>query len=556
MVRFTQTRKKKNVYVKKPSHTNRKTYKNTSVLSKQLCTSAMSFQDCELAILRHAVDINEKKRGEEIAQTPEIMNMFGVVEDFIRKHKLICYGGTAINNILPKYDQFYNKEVDIPDYDFFSTEALKHAKMLADIYYQKGYTEVEAKAGVHKGTYKVFVNFIPVADITDLHEVLFRSISKEAIVREGIRYAPPNYLRMNMYLELSRPQGDVSRWEKVLKRMNLLNKHYPIAKPKQCTDFSFQRPMEKNKTEMESITQTVRNVFVKEGCVFFGAYASSLYASYNTNQIIENIPDFDVLVKEPKRVSLLVKEALEKEGYKNIKIFRHTAMGEIIPEHYELLMGVDTLAFLYYPISCHSYNTITIQGLKVNIATIDTMLSLYLAFLYANKPYFNETRILCLAELLFQIQRGNRLKQSGLLKRFTFQCYGEQETLEKMRAKKTKMFTKLKKGSAAYDEWFLKYNPALEPKNQRKRKPKPASLTTASNEKYMGENISYEIIEEDTPTAHSQKLDGVSKQSAEIVKRKEDDTSDVEDTDKSYMDLFHKPRNILNVNRRREGFLY
>ena len=31
-----------------------------------------------------------------------------------------------------------------------------------------------------------------------------------------------------MYLELSRPDGDVSRWEKVLKRLTLLNKHYPM----------------------------------------------------------------------------------------------------------------------------------------------------------------------------------------------------------------------------------------------------------------------------------------------------------------------------------------
>ena len=38
----------------------------------------------------------------------------------------------------------------------------------------------------------------------------------------GIQYAPPNFLRMNMFIELSRPAGDVSRWEKVLKRMILL----------------------------------------------------------------------------------------------------------------------------------------------------------------------------------------------------------------------------------------------------------------------------------------------------------------------------------------------
>ena len=33
---------------------------------------------------------------------------------------------------------------------------------------------------------------------------------------------------MSAYLELSRPFGDVSRWEKVLKRLTLLNKHYPL----------------------------------------------------------------------------------------------------------------------------------------------------------------------------------------------------------------------------------------------------------------------------------------------------------------------------------------
>ena len=73
-----------------------------------------------------------------------------------------------------------------------------------------------SKAGVHFGTYKIFVNYIPIADITYLHNTIFNSIKKESIVVNGIMYAPPNFLRMNMYLELSRPNGDVSRWEKVL----------------------------------------------------------------------------------------------------------------------------------------------------------------------------------------------------------------------------------------------------------------------------------------------------------------------------------------------------
>ena len=186
------------------------------------------FNERELDILRQAVDKAEERAGKRIANSPEIITIIKIVEDFIKSKKLVCYGGTAINNILPQQDQFYNKNIEIPDYDFFSPNALQHAKELADIYYSKGYTEVEAKAGVHTGTYKVYVNFIPVADITFLEDKLFKAISMESIHVNGIMYAPPNFLRMSMYLELSRPEGDVSRWEKVLKRLILLNKHYPL----------------------------------------------------------------------------------------------------------------------------------------------------------------------------------------------------------------------------------------------------------------------------------------------------------------------------------------
>merc|ERR1711871_731369 len=105
------------------------------------------------------------------------------------------------------------------DYDFYSSNALNDAKELSDIYNKKGFESVEAKAGVHFGTYKVFVNYIPVADITFLEKKLFNTIYKDSIKVDGIFYCAPNYLRMSMFLELSRPMGDVSRWEKVLKRL-------------------------------------------------------------------------------------------------------------------------------------------------------------------------------------------------------------------------------------------------------------------------------------------------------------------------------------------------
>ena len=133
-----------------------------------VCDKKMTFEECELAVLRSAVDRMEKKSGRKKINNPDVKDIIRIVEDFLKVSKRICYGGTAINNILPLQDQFYDKATELPDYDFFSPEPLKDAKKLADIYYKMGYEEVEAKAGMHGGTFKVFVNFIPIADITYL----------------------------------------------------------------------------------------------------------------------------------------------------------------------------------------------------------------------------------------------------------------------------------------------------------------------------------------------------------------------------------------------------
>lgn len=432
-------------------------------MNKEVCNKTMTFQECELAILRAAVDKAETRLGKLAANSPEVKKIITIVENFLRIKKLICYGGTAINNILPKQDQFYDKDVEIPDYDFYSPDALKDAKELTDIYFKNGFEEVEAKPGVHAGTYKVFVNFIPVADITYLYKDIYKAIKKDAIRVAGIYYAPPNFLRMSMFLELSRPAGDVSRWEKVLKRLTLLNKSYPL-KSHQCESINFQREMEqKNKAEL--IYETVKNTFIDQGVVFFGGYAISLYSDYMPSHLkkrLQKFADFDVLSVEPQMTAQILKERLEDEGIKNVKIIAKPAIGEIIAPHYQINVGSDTVAFIYKPIACHSYNIINIDRQQVKIATIDTMLSFYLAFLYSGRDYYDNDRILCMAQYLFTVQQKNRLKQKGLLKRFSINCYGHQETLEEMRAEKAAKFVELKnaRNTKEYEEWFLRYRPS------------------------------------------------------------------------------------------------
>ena len=431
-------------------------------MKKDDICKGLKFSDCELVILRQAVDKAEEIQGKQVANSPEVKQIINTVENFIRSKKLIIYGGESINRLLPKQDQFYNRDIEIPDLDFYSPNALQDAKELVDLYIKDGFVEVEAKSGQHHGTYKVFVNFIPVADITFMPKELFNAIKKDAISVAGILCSPPNLLRMAMYLELSRPQGDVSRWEKVLKRLTLLNKHYPLN-GEQCAHIDFQRKMN-NPNFSEKIYENIRNTLVDQGVVFFGGYTVSLYSQYmpaHLRKKLEKIPDFDVLTEDPLVTSQIVKERLIDSGIKNVKIIKRPPVGEIIAPHYEIKVGVDTVVLIYEPLACHSYNIIRVDGYDVKIATIDTMLSFYLAFLYADRPYYDKDRMLCMAKYLFEVQEKNRLAQKGLLKRFSLNCMGHQETIEEMRAEKAAKYTELKdkKDSSEYEEWFLRYRP-------------------------------------------------------------------------------------------------
>ncbi len=504
----------------------------------EYCDDDMTFEECELAILRHAVDENMEIKGKKEVHSEEVQEIISIVEEFISSRGLMCYGGTAINNILPADSQFYNREMEIPDYDFYSKDAMNHARELADIYANKGFREVEAKSGVHAGTYKVFVNAIGVADITQIHPDLFDALSKEAITIDGIKYAPPNFLRMSMFLELSRPDGDISRWEKVFKRLTLLNKHYPLytdALDKKCQTVDFQRAYRNssNKTKKikseytsqgQELYYLIRDEFISQGLVFVGGYAASLYTKYMDKEhqrYIREIPDFDVLAEDPEKTASLAKEKLELNGYTDVKLIRHTALGEVIPESIQMLVGGENVAVIYRPLSCHNYNEIHPRNKTVRIATIDTLLSFYLAFLYANKSFMDKERILCMAAYLFKVEEKNRLEQVGLLKRFSMSCYGKQETLAMMREKKSKIYQKYKNNQKApeYQENFFKYIPKIKNNNEtsesseKSASPKHYSLSMTMKTVKTPKNKKIEVKEEDKEKVTMQSIEDTFKPS-------------------------------------------
>jgi len=281
---------------------------------------------------------------------------------------------------------------------------------------------------------------------------------------------------------LSRPGGDITRWEKVLKRLNLLNKNYPL-KAEKCDPESFRHSLSARSTtkqyyyQKELIQNVIKDVVSSDNLVYIGGYANALYSRYLKNRekmYLTEIPDFDLLSNTPDKTGKKIKEELEKKGVLNVSIQTKPSIPEYLSTHYEIKVGSQAVAYIYKPLACHSYNTIKLDGKIFRVATIDTMMSFYLLFLYANRPYYNPRRTLCLCEYLFKIQQKNRLKMQGLLRRFSITCYGKQKTLEDIRNEKSKQFKKLKtkKNTNEYNKWFLRYNPELNKNNKPISKPK------------------------------------------------------------------------------------
>lgn len=392
----------------------------------------------------------------ENATNPVVKTSLSLVKKFIKNNRVLCYGGTAINNILPKEDQFYDPERDIPDYDFFSESPQIHAAELADQLTKHGSKSVEVKPGLHLGTFKVFADYTGVADISTLDKPIFEKLWKNRIRKDGISYVPPNFLRMSIYLELSRPKGDVSRWKKVSSRLDLLNKHYPVLCPASADKVN-------NVYLTEDAKAKVEKLLIKEQVVLLGFNAAILEKRATDKWMLP----LDILAT-PEKKEDLTNKFLDIFG-KNLKVDEVERYGEIIPPHTDIddPESGHTLIRIYETEACHSYHKAA-SGLF--IASIPTILQFFFAILYAPKEYRDEIpeqRFLCTAQRLVEMANDNLPRRYKLLTPIT--CLGKQKSLIDLKVQKSTLYKELaeNKKSPEFLEYFFTYMPTSMNKTQK-----------------------------------------------------------------------------------------
>jgi len=385
----------------------------------------------------------------ESAHNPEIQYAIDIISNFLRKKGRVCYGGTAINAILPRSLRFYDPQKDLPDYDFFTPNPEQDIKDIVKDLQQAGFPDVVERVGIHEGTHKILVNFVPIADISTLEPEIYKVLNRRSIVRDGIHYADPDFLRMLMYLELSRPRGQVERWSKVFERLTLLNTAFP---PKVCrtkTDDLVNRvqlPFLIRKTLLDYVVENKR--------ILMGAEVVSMY-DWLLSKSRRFHPTITWFLKKNGMMVFVSPEA-ERDANRLKEIFAsddilvkpYEAKGEIVPER--MIVSYKNMPFvvILQEIACHGFNSLQLGGGKeIRVASLETMITFY----YALSMFTKDEKILqfymvCLCQKLVEMSEVLHRKGGvGPIPSFSIECTGYQKGYATLLKEKFERIAKQKK---------------------------------------------------------------------------------------------------------------
>jgi hypothetical protein len=435
----------------------------------------------QVKLIKQASEVAQKKIDYASAHDDNIIRAIEIIESFLRKKHRICYGGQAINAHLPNKYKFYDPEYSIPDYDFFTPDQNNDIRLIVKDLRKAGFEEISAREGMHEGTVKIYVDYIPVADITEIHPTLYRILSKREYRMDGISYMDANTLRMLMYLELSRPRGEVERWPKVYERLLLFNE-FAMKKPCQYRRNTLKSPL--NEEEVEFIIDYV----VENKRIFAGADLVEFYRqSVKGNRkyldwIIESHKPILFYSSEPEKDANAIlnefnmrdKIKQSETGEKSLpyRIRIHSSKGaEILPALHIITRGKDQLVFIVHQTACHSYFNVPIHSLRnqsevvLRIASMDTLITLFFSLGLIQSKWLNMGSMECLANQLVQLNMNSRKKANQFVFPFiSLLCSGHQTSLPSLIRSKVQRITSKR--------------------NQLKRLLEPSTYNRKKNKKY------------------------------------------------------------------------
>ena len=382
--------------------------------------------------LQNQVDEAETLRDLKAAKSPLVRSAIKVVEKFLKKTGRICYGGQAINALLPSQLKFYDPKKTIPDYDVYTPTLEKDLRAVLSQLRREGFPEVGHREGLHEGTIKISVAYNDILDLTAMDPEIYGVLVSRAATVGGIHYADANFLRSNMYKELSQPEGEIDRWEKVYTRLVLLNEAIPV---KTCKEGSLLRS---GSAEIpKNIYLEIIDFLIANKRILAGANIDQIYKKKTKNYswILEDT-QVPIIFYSPdiENDTLHLKTLIDDPKFRS-EIFE--AHGDVVPAAVCIFIGDILVAIIVEEGACYSYNKISIgsgsssgANSELLVGSLDTAIRLfYQLSLLRDFPAIAETSIHCVAQNLVDISMKIR---SGAIQSqfplFSIECSGHQFT--------------------------------------------------------------------------------------------------------------------------------
>ena len=236
------------------------------------------------------VESAEAAKMEKLRPTKKDMwDIIFIVRDFVIEKKRKIYGGFALNKLIESIapeDKFYDDEnIKSWDIDFYSPDPIADAKEICDRLYAKKYKFISATEAQHEETYKVFAEVIEggVADISYVPRNIYNKMPYKEI--NGLWLTGPHFMMIDYFRVMRDPLGSYFRLEKTVKRLSLMDKHFPLPHNSSPLDII---PAEGN---LDIAFKTVHEFMTnRESIIVLGVYA---YNHYVRESDIQNRKESD-----------------------------------------------------------------------------------------------------------------------------------------------------------------------------------------------------------------------------------------------------------------------
>ena len=432
----------------------------------------------QLKKIDHFAEEAQERIDNESAHNKEVLMGIRIVETFLKRTGRICYGGTAMNSHLPDKYKFYDPNADIPDYDFLTTDGEADLESIEQDLRREGFTEIGRRPGIHAGTMKLYLNYVPIADVTEINKELYNMFKKKAKVIKGITYMDINSLRMMMYLELSRPAGEVERWKKVYERLLLLQY---VAKPARCKQKDLQDLKVAKPIYTAALNYAINYNRVLAGTSVLHLYEKSEHSKVSGDYLRSaNLP---IIFYTP--TLNLDGEAMEiLLGTADTKVKFLDPVGEFVPRMAIVTYLKKPILLMVEETACHSYNVVHTQaGRNIRIASLDLMITLYFSLQFSKDKVISKffpMKLHCMAQAA--IDTSNFLRRFPKKSQFPFislECSGHQKGFPSLLREKFERVAEEKKRRLAGTAKRSSSKTARKTSRKTLKKSLPSSIKTS-----------------------------------------------------------------------------